>query len=140
MARTGRPKTELVLSDEERVTLERLTNRRKSAQAIALRARIVLACAAGKANRQVAGELHITEQTVGKWRRRFVDKRLNGLFDEPRPGHPRTITDDKVEAVVVFAAARANESAAVLYGAAPVSQVITEDLTEDDLVSRVADS
>ena len=101
MARTGRPKTELVLSDEERVTLERLTNRRKSAQAIALRARIVLACAAGKANRQVAGELHITEQTVGKWRRRFVDKRLNGLFDEPRPGHPRTITDDKVEAVVV---------------------------------------
>ena len=60
MARTGRPKTELVLSDEERVTLERLTNRRKSAQAIALRARIVLACAAGKANRQVAGALRPT--------------------------------------------------------------------------------
>ena len=101
MARTGRPKSELVLSDEERLTLERLSNRRKSAQAIALRARIVLACAAGKANREVACELHITEQTVGKWRRRFVEQRLNGLFDEPRPGHPRTISDDQVEAVVI---------------------------------------
>jgi len=101
MARTGRPKSELVLTDEERLTLERLSTRRKSAQAIALRARIVLACAAGKANRQVANELRITEQTVGKWRRRFVEQRLNGLFDEPRPGHPRTITDDRVEAVVI---------------------------------------
>ena len=101
MARTGRPKSELVLTDEERLTLERLSTRRKSAQAIALRARIVLACAAGKANRQVANELRITEQTVGKWRRRFVEQRLNGLFDEPRPGHARTITDDRVEAVVI---------------------------------------
>ena len=101
MARTGRPKSELVLTDEERLTLERLSTRRKSAQAIALRARIVLACAAGKANRQVANELRITEQTVGKWRRRFVEQRLNGLFDEPRPGHPRTISDDQVEAVVI---------------------------------------
>ena len=102
MARTGRPKAELVLSDEERLTLERLVNRRKSAQALAMRARIVLSCAkAGATNRAVAQQLGVSEAMVGKWRRRFVERRLNGLFDEPRPGHPRTITDDKVEAVIV---------------------------------------
>jgi transposase len=101
MAERGRPKEPLVLSPEERAVLERLTNRRKTSQALALRARIVLACASGKTNRAVASELKVTPATVGKWRGRFVDKRLDGLFDEPRPGHPRTITDDKVEAVIV---------------------------------------
>ena len=103
MARTGRPKAPLELSDEERLTLERLTSRRKSAQAIALRARIVLACAekAAPTNRAVAARLGVSEATVGKWRSRFVAKRLNGLFDEDRPGHPRTITDDKVEKVII---------------------------------------
>src|SRR5437879_2556053 len=102
MARTGRPRAELVLSDEERLTLERLANRRKSAQARALRARGVRSCARPEAtNRDVAAELRVSEAMVGKWRRRFVERRLNGLFDEPRPGHPRTITDDKVEAVIV---------------------------------------
>ena len=81
--------------------LERLTNRRKSAQAMALRARIVLMCAAGSTNREVARHLHVTETTVGKWRRRFVERRLEGLFDEPRPGAKRTITDDQVERVIV---------------------------------------
>jgi Winged helix-turn helix len=90
MARTGRPKTELVLTDDERITLERLATRRKSAQAIALRARIVLACATGVSNREAARHLGVGEATVGKWRRRFVAKGLNGLFDEDRPGHPRT--------------------------------------------------
>jgi transposase len=101
MARTGRPKVELALSDEERVTLERLVRRRKSAQAMAMRARIILACAEGATNRAVAAELGVSEAMVGKWRRRFVAKRLDGLFDEPRPGAVRTITDDKVEAVIV---------------------------------------
>jgi transposase len=101
MAQTGRPKAELVLSDEERVVLERLTKRRNSAQAMALRARIILACATGATNLAVADQLGVNPATVGKWRNRFVVDRLQGLFDEDRPGHPRTITDDKVEAVIV---------------------------------------
>jgi transposase len=102
MARTGRPKQPLVLSDEERLTLERLTNRRKSAQAMALRARIVSACAKpGVTNLAVAAKLGVNPATVGKWRARFVADRLDGLFDEDRPGPPRTITDDKVERLIV---------------------------------------
>lgn len=101
MAARGRPKAALVLSTEERLTLERLANRRKSAQAMATRARIVMCCAKGDTNRTVAGKLGVSEAMVGKWRRRFVERRLDGLFDDPRPGVPRTITDDQVEAVVV---------------------------------------
>jgi transposase len=101
MARTGRPKSELVLTDDERGTLERLATRRKSAQALALRARMVLLCATGIANREAAARLGVSEATVGKWRRRFVAKGVDGLLDEDRPGHPRTITDDQVEAVIV---------------------------------------
>jgi transposase len=68
---------------------------------LALRARIVLACAAGAANQDVAAKLGITPQTVGKWRRRFIADRLDGLYDEPRPGVPRSIDDAKIEAVIV---------------------------------------
>ena len=75
--------------------------RRKSAQGLALRARIVLACAEGATNQAVAADLLVNQATVGKWRRRFVAGGLDGLFDEPRPGAVRTITDDKVEAVMV---------------------------------------
>lgn len=83
--------------------LERLTNRRQTAQAMALRARIVLACAekTQPSNQDVAQRLHVNQATVGKWRGRFVAERLDGLCDDPRPGAPRKITDDKVEAVIV---------------------------------------
>ena len=102
MARTGRPKQPLVLSEEERLSLERLANRRKSAQAMALRARIVLSCAKpGASNLGVAAELGVNPATVGKWRSRFVAKGLKGLYDEARPGAPRKITDDKIETLIV---------------------------------------
>jgi transposase len=96
----GRPKAELVLSDEERQTLERWARRPKSSQQLALRSRIVLACAGDRMNQQVAAELRVTIQTVGKWRARFVARRLDGLLDEPRPGAPRTISDEQVEKVI----------------------------------------
>ena len=100
MARTGRPTAKLVLSDEERQTLQRWVRRPRSAQALALRAKIVLACAAGATNKDVAAEFSVTAQMVGKWRARFVAHRLAGLSDEDRPGRPRTITDAQVEQVV----------------------------------------
>ncbi len=99
--RTGRPKKELMVSEEERATLERWTRRAKTAQNLALRARIVLACVGGDSNTNVAKRLNSTGATVGKWRERFRQRRLEGLLDEPRPGAPRTVTDDKVEEIVV---------------------------------------
>jgi transposase len=91
----------LVLSEQERATLEQWVRRPTSAQALALRARIVLACAGGATNTEVAAQLQVTRQMVGKWRARFVTARLAGLNDEPRPGAPRTITDAAVEDVIV---------------------------------------
>src|SRR2546425_9774949 len=96
----GRPMPMLTLATEERETLERWVRRPKTAQALALRARIVLACASGQQNGAVADRERVTRQTVGRWRARFVTKRLDGLLDEPRPGAPRTITDAHVERVV----------------------------------------
>lgn len=98
--RTGRPTPALVLTEGERETLERWARRPKSAQAIAHRARIILACAEGLNNTQVSRRLHMTMQTVGKWRSRFVQKRLEGLLDEPRPGTSQRLTDNEVEQVV----------------------------------------
>jgi len=98
--RAGRPKAKLVLTTEERETLERVARRAKTSQREALRARIVLRCADGLANQAVAEELRTSGQMVGKWRSRFVEKRLDGLLDEPRPGTPRKIGDDAVERVV----------------------------------------
>ena len=101
MARTGRPKAGLTVTDQERETLQRWARRPKSAQQLALRSKIVLACAEGKDNKTVAAELAVHQVTVGKWRSRFLACRLEGLTDEDRPGRPRTITDEKVEEVIV---------------------------------------
>src|SRR5215469_10736501 len=96
----GRPKASLCLSDDERQKLETWAARPKSTQRLATRARIVLACAEGLDNKDVAARLGINTATVGKWRGRFLDLRLDGLADEPRPGAPRTITDEIVERVI----------------------------------------
>lgn len=96
----GRPKVELKLTEAERQQLQAWTRRRKTAQALALRSRIVLACAKGLDNLSVADELDVTPQTVSKWRGRFVRERLDGLSDAPRPGAPRTVQDADVEAVI----------------------------------------
>jgi transposase len=98
--RLGRPVPPIVLTTDERDTLERWTRRPTTAQALALRARLVLRCAAGETATAIAHDLHVTKQTVGKWRGRFVARRLDGLLDEPRPGVPRKITDAQVERVL----------------------------------------
>jgi transposase len=100
MARTGRPKVELSLSGEERAALEGWVCRRSTPQAWALRCRIILACAAGASNKDVAAQLGSTPQAVGRWRARFVAHRIAGLGDMPRPGGPRTVTDEQVAAVI----------------------------------------
>jgi transposase len=101
MGRRGTPMAELVLADEEVATLQRWARRPTTAQALALRCRVVLACAEGGSNTEVAARLGVNRMTVGKWRARFVERRLDGLHDEPRPGGPRTIDDDDVERIIV---------------------------------------
>ena len=101
MAGRGRVKAELVLTEDERATLERWARRPKSAQRLAQRSRIVLACASGASNLEVAKELGVSPATVGKWRSRFVARRLEGLNDEHRSGVPRSISDEVVEDVIV---------------------------------------
>jgi transposase len=98
--RTGRPKAVLVLTEEERQALDSFAHRSRTAPVLARRARIVLECATGEDNKTVAKRLRLREQTVCKWRGRFVRDRLGGLQDEPRPGTPRKVTDAHVERVV----------------------------------------
>ena len=90
-----------MLSQGERRTLENWVKRRSTAQGLALRARIVLACAQGGSNLAIAARLGVDRKTVSRWRARFLQDRLDGLTDDPRPGVARTITDDQVEEVVV---------------------------------------
>lgn len=101
MGKPGRPMAALVVSDAEREELLRLAKRARVNRSLAFRAQLVLACAEGLTNGAVASRYRTTDQTVGKWRRRFIDERLEGLYDEPRAGAPRTVSDDDVEAVIV---------------------------------------
>ena len=92
----GRAAVSIGLSEDERSELEALTRRRKTGQALARRARIVLLAADGLENKRIASEVGAAEDTVGTWRRRFAERRLDGLYDEPRPGAPRKIGDDEI--------------------------------------------
>lgn len=96
----GRPKTHLVLSDKERVTLSGWADNAASDSSLALRARIILACAAGATNTRVAAELNVSRPTVGKWRSRFINRRLDGLADEPRSGRPRAMSVDQIKEIL----------------------------------------
>ena len=97
----GRPKVALILTDDERVRLDSLAHRSRTAPHLARRARIILACAEGHDNKVVAKRLRMSQTTVCKWRGRFVRERLDGLYDEPRPGTPRQISDEQIEQVIV---------------------------------------
>jgi transposase len=99
--RTGRPKVALIVTDDERRRLDSLAHRSRSAPALARRARIILACAEGADSKVVARRLRVTAGTVGKWRGRFLTDRLDGLYDEPRPGAQRTIADEQIEDVIL---------------------------------------
>src|SRR5579859_3030535 len=100
MAR-GRPKRPLIISDEQRAVLEGWSRRRTSANGLAQRARMVLLSGEGESNVAVAERVGVTPQTVGKWRERFIERGVQGLLDEPRPGAPRTVSDEQVERVIV---------------------------------------
>lgn len=99
--RTGRPKQSLIVTEEERERLESLAHRARSQALLARRARVVLACAEGLDNKTVAKKLRCCLGMMGKWRSRFLKARLEGLYDEPRPGAPRKVSDDQVEKVVI---------------------------------------
>jgi Winged helix-turn helix len=106
----GRPKVELVLSETELERLTALTLRRKTPQALALRARIILGCASGADNKTVAARQRVTPHTVCKWRARFIEQRIHGLLDAPRSGAPRRINDVRFDAMIAktFEAVPAN--------------------------------
>jgi len=99
--RTGRPKQPLLLTEEELARLESMAHRARSQPLLARRARVVLACGEGLDNHAVARKLRCSLGMVGKWRARFLRARLEGLYDEPRPGAPRKLGDEQVERVVV---------------------------------------
>ena len=99
--RSGRPKQPLLLTEEEHDRLQSLAHRARSQPLLARRARVVLACAEGLDNKAVARKLRTSLGMVGKWRSRFLKARLEGLYDEPRPGAPRKVSDAEVERIVI---------------------------------------
>ena len=96
----GRPKAPLVLTADERQELVRLTQRSRVSRHLAFRAKLVLSCADGVSSAEVARRCRTSNQTVCKWRQRFIAQRLDGLYDEPRVGAPRKISDENVEAII----------------------------------------
>ena len=100
--KAGRPTPPLLLAKGEREALRAWTRQPKCPQALALRARLILLCADGLSNTETAAQLHVTIQTVGKWRQRFIEKRLDGLLDEPRPGTPKKLSEAQVDRVLVM--------------------------------------
>jgi putative transposase len=98
--RTGRPKSELVLTDDERSQLQSFARSRSLPAALCSRARIVLSSAEGEPNNSIAERLRLTKATVGKWRKRFIERRIAGLYDDVRPGAPRTIDDEQVAQLI----------------------------------------
>ncbi len=92
----GRPKSELKLNSDEEAQLESFARSRSLPAALTMRAKLILACAAGASNSEIAGRLQIGPATVGKWRRRFIERRISGLYDELRPGKPRSIDDENL--------------------------------------------
>jgi transposase len=99
--RTGRPKQPLMLTAEQRQRLESLAHRSRSQPLLARRARVVLACAEGLDNKSAAKKLRCSTGMVGKWRSRFLNAGLDGLYDEPRPGSPRKINDEQIEKIII---------------------------------------
>jgi transposase len=99
--RTGRPKKPLHLTPEENQRLQSLAPRARSQPMLARRARVILASAAGLSNQEVARKLRVSPGMVVKWRSRFLKARLEGLYDEPRPGAPRSVSDAQVEQVII---------------------------------------
>src|SRR5437899_574121 len=95
------PRADVVLGNEEREVLERWARRPKSARALALRCRIVLAAAEGESSKAIAARLGCNKSTVGRWRGRFARRGFDGLHDEPRPGKPRSVGDEDIERVIV---------------------------------------
>src|SRR2546430_4244886 len=96
----GRPKAVLVLSAEQRAQLESMANSRSLPAGLVTRVRIVLLSASGKMNQEIARQLGLTNATVGKWRRRFLEQDVTGLHDELRPGRPRSVSDERVARLV----------------------------------------
>src|SRR5215831_4975325 len=119
--RTGRPKRSLVLTADEQERLQSLAHRARSQPVLARRARVILASARGLAHEVVAKQVRCSVGMVNKWRSRFLKKRLEGLYDEPRPGAPRKVTDAKVEKLVIQTVARpsAHRESARRRGALP---------------------